>query len=76
MSHSLFACDLFSTHSLGLVYISNANRLVVVLKLCKFQIRPIHPPLGDFQGAPCFLASYLERTFGLSALGSEQSWDV
>jgi hypothetical protein len=20
-----------------------------VLKVCKFQIRPIHPPLGDFQ---------------------------
>jgi hypothetical protein len=25
VSHSLFACDLFFTLSLGLVYISNAN---------------------------------------------------
>jgi hypothetical protein len=24
-------------------------QIVVVLKTCKFQIPPIHPPLGDFQ---------------------------
>jgi hypothetical protein len=43
------ACDLFSTLSLGLVYISNANPACSCVYICKFQFRPIHPPLGDYQ---------------------------
>jgi hypothetical protein len=49
VSHSLFARDLFFTLSLGLAYISNANPACSCAYVYKFQIRPIHPPLGDFQ---------------------------
>jgi hypothetical protein len=49
VSRSLFAHDLFCALSLGLVYISNANPACSCDKVCKFQIHPIHPPLGDFQ---------------------------
>jgi hypothetical protein len=37
------------TPSLGLDYISNANPACSCVYICKFQFRPIHPPLGDFQ---------------------------
>jgi hypothetical protein len=43
VSHSLFACDLFCTLSLGPDYISNANPACSCDLICKFQIRPIHP---------------------------------
>jgi hypothetical protein len=33
-----------------LVYISNTNPACSCVYICKFQFRPIHPPLGDFQG--------------------------
>jgi hypothetical protein len=49
VSHLLFACDLFSSLSRGLVYISNANPACSCVYICKFQFRPIHPPLGDYQ---------------------------
>jgi hypothetical protein len=49
VSHSLFACDLFCALSRGLIYISNANPACSCVYICKFQFRPIHPPLGDFQ---------------------------
>jgi hypothetical protein len=49
VSHSSFACDLFSTLSRGLGFISNANPAYSCVYICKFQFRPIHPPLGDFQ---------------------------
>jgi hypothetical protein len=39
-----FVCAL----SRGLVYISNANPACSCDYICKFQFRPIHPPLGDF----------------------------
>jgi hypothetical protein len=39
---------LFCTLSLGLVYISNANPACSCVYICKFQFRPIHPPLGDY----------------------------
>jgi hypothetical protein len=40
---------LFFTLSCGLVYISNANPACSCVYICKFQFRPIHPPLGDYQ---------------------------
>jgi hypothetical protein len=40
---------LFFTLSRGLVYISNANPACSCVYICKFQFRPIHPPLGDYQ---------------------------
>jgi hypothetical protein len=46
---SSFACDLFCTLSRGLIIISNANPSRSCVYICKFQFRPIHPPLGDFQ---------------------------
>jgi hypothetical protein len=49
VSHSLFACDLFCARSRGLIYISNANPACSCVYICKFQFRPIHPPLGDYQ---------------------------
>jgi hypothetical protein len=49
VSHSSFACDLFCALSLGLVFISNANPACSCVYICKFQFRPIHPPLGDYQ---------------------------
>jgi hypothetical protein len=52
VSHSSFACDLFCALSLGLVFISNANPSRSCVYICKFQFRPIHPPLGDFQYPP------------------------
>jgi hypothetical protein len=36
------------TPSLGLDYISNANPACSCVYICKFQFRPIHPPLGDY----------------------------
>jgi hypothetical protein len=48
VSHSAFAHDLFCVLSLGLVFISNANPSRSFVYICKFQFRPIHPPLGDF----------------------------
>jgi hypothetical protein len=47
----LFACDLFCAFPHGLVYISNANSACSCVYICKFQFRPIHPPLGDYQRA-------------------------
>jgi hypothetical protein len=44
VSHSSFACDLFSTLSRGLGFISNANPACSCVYICKFQFRPIHPP--------------------------------
>jgi hypothetical protein len=44
VSHSSFACDLFSTLSRGLISISNANPTCSCVYICKFQFRPIHPP--------------------------------
>jgi hypothetical protein len=35
--------------SLGLAFISNANPSCSCAQVVKFQIRSIHPPLGDFQ---------------------------
>jgi hypothetical protein len=53
VSHtSLFACDLFCALSRGLIYISNANPACSCVYIYKFQFRPIHPPLGDYQLAP------------------------
>jgi hypothetical protein len=50
VSHSSFACDLFCTLSLAdSVFISNANPACSCVCICKFQFRPIHPPLGDYQ---------------------------
>jgi hypothetical protein len=49
VSHSPFGCDLFFTLSRGLDYISNANSACSCIYICKFQFRPIHPPLGDYQ---------------------------
>jgi hypothetical protein len=40
---------LFCALSLGLVIISNANPACSCVYICKFQFRPIHPPLGDYQ---------------------------
>jgi hypothetical protein len=40
----LFAYDLFSTLSRGLVYNSNANPACSCVYISKFQFRPIHPP--------------------------------
>jgi hypothetical protein len=37
------------TLSRGLVFISNANPACSCVYICKFQFRPIHPPLGDYQ---------------------------
>jgi hypothetical protein len=45
VSHSPFGCDLFFTLSRELVYISNANPACSCVYICKFQFRPIHPPL-------------------------------
>jgi hypothetical protein len=39
----------FCTLSRGLVFISNANPACSCVYICKFQFRPIHPPLGDYQ---------------------------
>jgi hypothetical protein len=39
---------LFCALSRGLVYISNANPACSCVYICKFQFRPIHPPLGDY----------------------------
>jgi hypothetical protein len=52
VSHSSFACDLFCALSRGLVYISNANPACSCVYICKFQFRPIHPPLGDYHPHP------------------------
>jgi hypothetical protein len=41
---------LFCTLSRGLDYISNANPACSCDYFLEFQFRPIHPPLGDFQG--------------------------
>jgi hypothetical protein len=30
-------------------FITNANPACSCVYICKFQFRPIHPPLGDFQ---------------------------
>jgi hypothetical protein len=49
VSSALFACDLFSPSLSDSFIFLTLTRLVVVLKVCKFQICPIHPPLGDFQ---------------------------
>jgi hypothetical protein len=49
VSSALFACDLFSSSLSDSFIFLTLTRLVVVLKVYKFQIRPIHPPLGDFQ---------------------------
>jgi hypothetical protein len=47
---TLFIClRFFFTLSRGLVYISNANPACSCVYICKFQFRPIHPPLGDYQ---------------------------
>jgi hypothetical protein len=40
---------LFCALSRGLIYISNANPACSCVYICKFQFRPIHPPLGDYQ---------------------------
>jgi hypothetical protein len=49
VSHSSFACDLFYALSLGLIIISNANRLVVVFIFVNFSFALFTPPLGDYQ---------------------------
>jgi hypothetical protein len=36
------------TLSCGLGFISNANPACSCVYICKFQFRPIHPPLGDY----------------------------
>jgi hypothetical protein len=48
---ALFICLRFVFHSLsrGLDFISNANPACSCVYICKFQFRPIHPPLGDYQ---------------------------
>jgi hypothetical protein len=48
---TLFICLRFVFHPLsrGLVFISNANPACSCVYICKFQFRPIHPPLGDYQ---------------------------
>jgi hypothetical protein len=47
---TLFICLRFVfTLSRGLIYISNANPAYSCVYICKFQFRPIHPPLGDYQ---------------------------
>jgi hypothetical protein len=48
VSHFSFACDFFKP-SRGLGFISNANPACSCVYICKFQFRPIHPPLGDYQ---------------------------
>jgi hypothetical protein len=42
---------LFCALSRGLNYISNSNPACSCDYICKFQFRPIHPPLGDFQSS-------------------------
>jgi hypothetical protein len=44
VSHSTFAYDLFCALSLGLIFISNTNPSRSCVYICKFQLRPIHPP--------------------------------
>jgi hypothetical protein len=52
VSHTSF-CLRFVLHPLshGLVYISNANPACSCVYICKFQFRPIHPPLGDYHSS-------------------------
>jgi hypothetical protein len=47
LHYSLAIC--FCALSRGLVCISNANPACSCVYICKFQFRPIHPPLGDYQ---------------------------
>jgi hypothetical protein len=49
LHYSLAIC--FHALSLGLVFISNTNPACSCVYICKFQFRPIHPPLGDYQMA-------------------------
>ena len=48
---TLFICLRFVFHPLSRTrfHISNANPACSCVYICKFQFRPIHPPLGDYQ---------------------------
>jgi hypothetical protein len=52
VSHFIIRLRFVFTPSLGLDYISNANPACSCVYICKFQFRPIHPPLGDYQFRP------------------------
>jgi hypothetical protein len=45
----LYSLAICFTPSRGLGFISNANPACSCVYICKFQFRPIHPPLGDYQ---------------------------
>jgi hypothetical protein len=51
---TLFICLRFIFHPLSRTrfVISNANPACSCVYICKFQFRPIHPPLGDYQSSP------------------------
>ena len=51
---TLFICLRFVFHPLSRTrfFITNANPACSCVYICKFQFRPIHPPLGDFQWSP------------------------
>ena len=52
MSHSLFACDLFSSSLAESIILLTLTRLVVVFIFVNFSFALFTPPLGDFQRSP------------------------
>jgi hypothetical protein len=56
---TLFICLRFVFHPLSRThfFITNANPACSCVYTCKFQFRPIHPPLGDYQLASCTVSA-------------------
>jgi hypothetical protein len=51
LAYSLGIC--FAPLSRTRFFITNANPACSCVYICKFQLRPIHPPLGDFHHCTC-----------------------
>jgi hypothetical protein len=64
---------LFCALSRGLDFISNANPACSCVYICKFQFRPIHPPLGDSHTLNSPLPIYEPQPVALKATSSKEA---
>ena len=74
LAYSLGIC--FAPLSRTRFFITNANPACSCVYICKFQFRPIHPPLGDYQLVTLLRGEVLCLSNWRNLTGGYDLWEI